>query len=200
MGKTQLDTIARLSHHAIVERIRTRLRNRTRVELHIAGFRPAAVAVMLLDAGDTTSVTFTLRSTNLRAHSGQVSLPGGQCDPSDASAAATAVRECYEEIGVQPRILDILGAMDDEPTSTGFVITPVVTELKIKPEYIPNPHEVAQVFEAPLAIFADRSGAKPMGERRLAGKTYPRRLYRYRNHSIQGATARILEQLTDLIG
>jgi hypothetical protein len=89
--------------------------------------------------------------------------------------------------------------LDDVPTPSGFVITPVVGVLTSPCDYQPNPHEVAQVFEAPLATFADRDAAEDMGERENWGVRYRLRAYPYQSHRIWGATARVLESLFDVL-
>lgn len=183
----------------LIARLRSRLASRKRRALDIDGFDPAAVAVVLREQGGAPWVILTQRSSTLRSHAGQVSLPGGRSDHDDDSAIATAVRECHEEVGLLPTSLQILGALDDEPTTSGFVITPVLTALKNQPHYQPNPNEVAEVFEAPLSAFADRSQAEDTGRYTVCGAVYTARAYRYRHHRIQGATARILEQLNDLV-
>ena len=175
------------------------MHGRERHTLQFDGFRAAAVAVLLVEHDGTASVVLTLRTQSLRAHSGQVSFPGGTRDEEDGSVITTAIRECWEELGIAPLRTDVLGMLDDEPTTSRFVITPVVFALQARPHYVPNPDEVAQVFEAPLAVFADRSQAVDLGTYSLAGMTYASRAYHYQEHCIQGATARILERMNDLI-
>lgn len=182
-----------------MERLRLRLAERASRRLSFAEHRPAAVAVLLRDIAGHTHVTLTQRSPMLRAYSGQIAFPGGVRDPDDASPIATALRESKEEIGVDPAWVRILGLMDDEITSTGFIITPVVAELVALPRYMPNPAEVAQVFEAPVTAFSDPSIAEYLGERTVQGVHYRVRAYPYLEHRVQGITARILEQLSELI-
>jgi 8-oxo-dGTP pyrophosphatase MutT (NUDIX family) len=186
-------------HDLALARIRAYLSGRQPNRLALEGFRLAAVAVLLSDRDGVTHVTLTERAATLRAHSGQVSLPGGVRDPDDPSFVATAVRECQEEIGLEPSWIRVLGMMDDEITSSSFIITPVIAELASTPRYAPNPAEVARVFEAPLAAFADRAGARDLGEHSVGDLVYPMRAYRYRDHEVTGATARILERLSDVI-
>lgn len=189
-----------LSHAQIVERVRERLHERTRRELTIAGFRAAAVAIMLFAEHDQTWVTLTRRSPALRAHSGQISLPGGVRDPGDASPADTALRESWEELGVAPDQQLVLGALDDELTPTGFVITPVITTLASRPAYAPNPSEVDVVIEVPLLVFSNPGRVEDLGQRTIHGIVCAMRAVEYDGHRITGATARILDRLATLIG
>ncbi|HUS64532.1 MAG TPA: CoA pyrophosphatase [Kofleriaceae bacterium] len=188
-----------MTHAEVVAALEALLPARARVELAIEGYRPAAVALLLVDRGGAPHVPFIVRPEAMRAHSGQIALPGGVRDPDDRSFADTARREAFEELGIAPEHVRVLGMLDDVPTPTRFVITPVVGVLTAPCDYLPNPHEVAQVFEAPLATFADRDAAEDMGEREHWGVRYQLRAYPYESHRIWGATARVLESLFDLL-
>ena len=179
-------------------RIRDRLRGRVRRRLRDAALRPAAVAIILLDIDGVLHVALTRRASRLRTHPGEITLPGGVRDAEDASMVATALRESHEELGVAPHLLEVLGLLDDEPTTSGYVITPVVTRPERRPSYVINPAEVDEVCEVPLAVFADRARAEDLGTCTLAGMRYPVRAYHHGPHRITGATARILEALSDL--
>lgn len=140
----------------------------------------------------------TRRASGLRTHPGEITLPGGARDVGDVSPAATALRESHEELGVAPHLLEVLGLLDDEPTTSGYVITPVVTWLEQRSPYVLDPAEVDAVCEIPLAVFADRTMAEDLGSCTLAGLVYPVRAYHHGPHRITGATARILESLSGL--
>jgi 8-oxo-dGTP pyrophosphatase MutT (NUDIX family) len=182
-----------------VARLRARLGGREPRRVVLASHRAAAVAVLLVDRGGEAYVPLTVRSMDLRQHSGQIALPGGVRDDGDVSFAATALRESWEELGVDPGRLEVLGMLDDVPTPTGFVITPVVTLFCGSQVYAPNPSEVSDVFEAPLNLFAHRETAEVIGEREMFGFRYVLRAYYWNKHRIWGATARILEGLSDLV-
>src|SRR5436190_2154986 len=88
----------------------------------------AAVAIALTEAGDGrggTSLLLTLRAAGLRAHRGQWALPGGRCDAGETPLEA-ALRELHEELGLEPGRESVLGLLDDYPTRSGYLITPVV--------------------------------------------------------------------------
>lgn len=99
------------------------------------------------------TVLLTERTMHLSTHSGQIAFPGGKVDELDADAAATALREAQEEVGLDPRFVQVLGVMPDYVTGSSFVITPVVA--LVQPGFVltPNPFEVADVFEVPLAFL-----------------------------------------------
>ncbi len=185
-------------HAATVSRLRKVLSQRPRARVAVEGFRPAAVAVLLVNRGGETYLPFTVRSTGLRSHSGQISLPGGVREADDSSLAATACREAEEELGIVARDLELLGVVDPVPTPTGFLITPVVAEMMNPPSYAANRDEVAEVFEAPLSLFADPTAMIHMGAREYRGIKYRLIAFRYERHVIWGATARIMAQLAAL--
>jgi 8-oxo-dGTP pyrophosphatase MutT (NUDIX family) len=98
----------------------------------------------------------------MRSHAGQVAFPGGKSDPSDDSLLVTALREAEEELGITRANVDVLGALDDTLTVTGFTITPWVAWLAQAANVHPNPSEVARAFAPPLRTFLEpASGARP---------------------------------------
>jgi 8-oxo-dGTP pyrophosphatase MutT (NUDIX family) len=114
------------------------------------GRRPAGVAVVLLpDDEGRACLLLTKRTRGLRSHSGQWALPGGRLDP-DETARGAALRELAEEVGLVLGDEAILGLLDDYPTRSGFVITPVVVWAGADVVLTPSPHEVASVHRIPL--------------------------------------------------
>jgi 8-oxo-dGTP pyrophosphatase MutT (NUDIX family) len=109
--------------------------------------KPAAVAIALVeddDAPGRTTLLLTLRAAGLRAHRGQWALPGGRCDEGETSIEA-ALRELDEELGLALGAADVLGLLDDYPTRSGYLITPVVVWAATRTAVSPNPAEVASV-------------------------------------------------------
>ena len=112
----------------------------------------AAVAIALTEAGDAadgTAMLLTLRAAGLRAHSSQWALPGGRCDEGETQVAA-ALRELHEELGLELGPDDVLGLLDDYPTRSGYLITPVVVWAAPSAAISPNPDEVASVHRIAL--------------------------------------------------
>jgi 8-oxo-dGTP pyrophosphatase MutT (NUDIX family) len=112
----------------------------------------AAVAIALVEARDGSSGTallLTLRAAGLRAHRGQWALPGGRCDQGETPVAA-ALRELHEELGLELKPADVLGLLDDYPTRSGYLITPVVVWAGKGASVSPNPAEVASVHRIAL--------------------------------------------------
>ena len=115
----------------------------------------ASVLVPIVAHPQGLTVLFTQRTTHLKAHSGQVSFPGGRAEPGDASAEFTALRESQEEIGLPPERVEILARLSDYHTRTGYRVTPIVGLLTPPLELVPDPREVAEVFEVPLSFLLD---------------------------------------------
>jgi 8-oxo-dGTP pyrophosphatase MutT (NUDIX family) len=117
--------------------------------------KPAAVLLLVVNHRADPAVVFTQRTAHLADHAGQISFPGGRCDPGDGTPERTALREAEEEIGLAPEAVEILGRMPEYRTSTGFCVTPIVGWAEPPLAYRADPHEVAEVFEVPLAFLLD---------------------------------------------
>ena len=156
---------------------------------------PAAVLVGVTP-DPAPAVLLTKRNERLRRHAGQVSFPGGRIDPADADAAAAALREAREEVGIDPGDVDVLGALGDFLTGTGFRITPVLGLLPPGLTYRPAPEEVDAVFHYPLARLLDPEA--PRRERQVRdGVARDVWVWPHPDHTIWGATAAILVHLAD---
>lgn len=114
---------------------------------------PAAVLIALVERPDGLNVLYTERSPDLRAHSGQVSFPGGRIDPGDEGPAAAALREASEEVGLERHEAEVLGYMPLYFTGSNYLITPVVARVTPSKPFVPNPAEVRSVFEVPLDLL-----------------------------------------------
>lgn len=122
-----------------------------RSEPHFVARPPTQAAVLLpLVLRDELTVLLTERTAHLSTHSGQVAFPGGKRDPDDVDAAATALREAHEEVGLDAAYVQVLGTLPVYATGTGFQVTPVVALVDPAAPLRPNPYEVADIFEVPL--------------------------------------------------
>ena len=148
---------------------------------------PAAVLVPLVNRDDGLTVLLTQRSADLPDHPGQISFPGGRIEPVDVDAGAAALREAHEEIGLPGARVSLLGSLATYDTVTGYRVTPVVGWVEPPFAVTPDPVEVADVFEVPLAFLLDPANqqrhfrmqglvrrdywAIPYGERYIWGAT-----------------------------
>jgi len=159
----------------------------------------AAVLVPIVDHPSGLTVIFTQRTAHLKAHSGQVSFPGGRAEPEDPTPEFTALREAQEEIGLAAERVEVLARLSDYHTRTGFRVTPVVGLVTPPVELVPDPREVEEVFEVPLAFLLD-PGNHRRETRELQGRTVGYYVMRYGAHTIWGATAGILMNLYRHLG
>ena len=131
---------------------------------HLGRFKPRSIdseemrraAVLLLlreNAEKSLSVVLTRRAEKMGIHSGQVALPGGGLWE-DESPKQAALREAHEEIGLLPDNVEVIGRLSDMITVTHFHVAPMVGWLKSDQEFIPEPAEVARVFDVPLSVLA----------------------------------------------
>lgn len=160
-----------------------------------SGFGAAKASVLLpIVVRQEPMVLFTRRTDTLARHSGQVSFPGGRSEPGDLSPVETALRETFEETGIAPAYVTVAGYLDRYLTGTGFDIHPVVGVLAEGFALVPDPREVAQIFEVPLAFLRD-----PANRRRelrdIAGRQRRFYAFTYKEHEIWGATAAIIVNL-----
>lgn len=155
-----------------------------------AKLTPAAVLLPLI-ARDEPAVLFTERSPHLARHAGQVSFPGGRVEDSDISLVQTALRETQEETGIDPSFVTVAGFLDAYETGTGFAILPVVGLLSEGFALMPQPTEVARVFEVPLGFLLDPSN-RQKNQTEWMGRMRTFYSFRYNGHYIWGATAAML--------
>jgi 8-oxo-dGTP pyrophosphatase MutT (NUDIX family) len=143
-----------LAHHPPLDKLLTADERERQQQNAQAPLKEAAVLLLVVNHADPC-VVFTQRTAHLADHAGQISFPGGRCDPGDDTPVRTALREAQEEIGLDPGTVEILGRMPEYHTSTGFRVTPVVGWAEPPLAHRPDPHEVADVFEVPLAFLLD---------------------------------------------
>lgn len=175
------------------------LRNADWPEAAQGKHQPAAVLVPLVERGEETpTVLLTRRTDHLHHHPGQVSFPGGRKEEQDDSLVETALRETEEEIGLERGHVELLGALPDYYTGTGFRVTPVVGFVRPPFTLQLDSFEVAEAFEVPLSHFLD-----PANHQRhsLVHEGFERQFYAmpYQGHFIWGATAGIIMSLYQLV-
>jgi len=157
---------------------------------------PAAVLFPIVQRGSGETVLLTQRTAHLRDHAGQISFPGGRVEADDPSPLHTALRETEEEIGLAREHVEILGFLPEYHTGTGFRVTPVVALLTPPFELAPDPFEVAEVFEVPLAFLLDPANHK---RHSLHYRGALRHFFAmpYGDYFIWGATAGMIRSLSE---
>lgn len=157
--------------------------------------REAAALILLIPGVEDVVLPLTVRSERLKNHSGEVSLPGGSADPGDGSPAATALRESYEELGIDPAAVEVWGSLTPIyiPPSN-FRLTAVVGFTPEMPALRPNPREVAAVLLPRLGQLLDPANVRvEEWERRGMQVRVP--FFAVEGHKVWGATALILSEL-----
>lgn len=156
--------------------------------------KPAAVLVPVVARPGGLTILLTHRGSRLRAHSGQISFPGGKVDPGDPGPLGTASREAREEIGLDPAFIELLGYGDAYGSSSGYIVTPVVGLVREGFQLSPNPFEVEEIFEVPAAFLMDPVNHEAQ-VRRWNGRLRQYYAMPFERHYIWGVTAGILRNL-----
>lgn len=167
---------------------------------HEAGrqaLEPAAVLLLVVNRPEPV-VVLTQRTSHLAHHAGQIALPGGRREGADDSPEGTALREAREEIGLDAARVELLGRLPEYRTSTGFAVTPVVGWAEPPLAYVPDPHEVARVFEVPLGFLLDAANHR-YESAFYRGRTRHYWAMPYGEHYIWGATAGMLVTFQRLV-
>ncbi len=185
------------------EHVKSCLENiqRTNQSAYSSHLRHAAVLMPLFVDEGEWKVLFTRRSDVVQDHKGQVSFPGGAADASDESPEDTARREMFEEIGIHPEAVDLLGRMNDMPTITSYLITPIVGVISWPVKLEANPDEVARVFSIPLCWLANETHHEERLYRLPDGSEHPVIYFsEYDGELLWGVTARIVLEFLALTG
>jgi 8-oxo-dGTP pyrophosphatase MutT (NUDIX family) len=151
---------------------------------------PAAVLLAFVEKKGIPHIVFTRRTMTVATHKGQISFPGGMVEAGDRDADETALREAFEEIGLPPQNVQIVGYLDGLKTVTDLWITPVVGMVTSPVEYVLQEAEVAEVFEVPLAELRCLNSWH-LEAREYRGAVYQDRRFRFGDRLIWGATGRI---------
>ena len=204
MGNTIGFPIIPLFHHSNIpvfpmeERIKEILACREKACIDQPGLARAAVLIPLFKKNGEYYVLLTRRTDKVRHHKGQISFPGGRQDPGE-DFLATALREAKEEMGIEAKDVRILGELDDMCTvASDFCISPFVGLIPYPYPFKINRHEIEEIIEVPLSTFMDESKFRQELQMRN-GESLQVYFYQHDEHTIWGATARILKQLMDLI-
>jgi len=201
------DAFSKSASHSIsgpsaesIRRLHALLQSRERARIAGSGAREAAVLVPIVASPRGLELLCFMRSTTVLEHKGEVCFPGGAVEPDDADVVSAALREANEELGIEPRDVDVIGMLDDVLTTvSNYVIVPVVGFIAQPRELVPDPREVARPILAPLMELA-RRGSEKLEVRGSDGKTRHVYSYDFGADRIWGATARIIHNLFSLWG
>ena len=182
-----------------LQRLRRILSRRTKQSLDDPTLTPAAVLLLLYLKDGEYHVLFNRRSQAVGNHKGEVSFPGGTKDQQDPDLLATALRETWEEMGIHPEDVTILGELDEVATRTHFAIHTFVGTLAYPYPFRVSEAEVEEVIEIPLAALRDVRNRREEARLLDSGQLARRYSYAYNQHLIYGATATILTQLLELV-
>jgi 8-oxo-dGTP pyrophosphatase MutT (NUDIX family) len=183
------------------ERLHEALTTRTPDSVTEWESRPAAVLVPLFHHREAWHLMYTRRTDSVESHPGQVAFPGGAVEPTDGTPAAAALREAWEEVGLPPDQVRILGQMNPMATVSQFMVTPIVAQIPWPFDIQINPAEVASTFEVPLSFLQDPDNLETrQREPFIPGRPIEVLYFRpYYDEVIWGVTARITVDLLSLI-
>ena len=184
---TRAEIVSRLAASPPIEELLTADDLERQQEISRSPLKAAAVLLLVVNHPADPTVVFTQRTAHLADHAGQISFPGGRVEEGDETPEHTALREAEEEIGIARGQVELLGRLPEYHTGTGYRVTPIVGWAEPPLTYSPDPHEVADVFEVPLAFLLDAGNhryesafyrgrmrnywAMPYGERFIWGAT-----------------------------
>jgi len=171
---------------------------RQKMSLSDRGLTEAAVLIPVFCKDGEYHILFTQRSDQVPHHKGQISFPGGGRHEADASLADTALRESWEEIGLESRDAEVLGELDDTPTTTSsFNISPFVAFIPYPYQFTLSPYEIKEVFSVPVSALLHK--AKMKEERyTFEDEVFIGYSYEYEGRVIWGATAKIVQQFLEV--
>lgn len=181
-----------------VKRLKAVLAARDRWQIADETLTSAAVLIPIFIHEDRHHLLFTRRTNTLRDHKGQISFPGGRCEPDDDSPLETALRESREEIGLDPEVVEIIGPIDDRPTMhTNYLITPYAGLIPWPVDLKIDPVEVAEIITVPIPVLLGKDAVKQEDDP-LNDGTSEGFFYYHDGHIIWGATARVLRQFLEI--
>ena len=163
-----------------------------------SGLTPAGVLLLLYPKDGELCVLLNKRTSRVEHHKGEISFPGGSQDPEDATILDTALREAFEEMGIQGEHVEVLCQLDQVTTRSGFAITPFVGIIPPSYPFKASGIEVAEVLEVPLSTLLAPATRRQEARAWTNGATQEH-AYAYGEHLIWGATARMLTQFLGLI-
>ncbi len=181
----------------VAEKIAQALQARSPQAVAGNGHKPAAVLIPIQERQDGDYLVLTKRADHLRTHRGQIAFPGGRVDPCDGDVIETALRECYEEIGIGPECVRILGRLDEFTAGYGLVVTPVVGVIPAHCEFRIDPAETTAVASVSIRSLMEPPNFTTDDDRSPGG--HPSYHFYVNGWDVWGVTARIIVQFLELV-
>lgn len=182
----------------MLDEILRRVRNHTPRLMPPDGRLPEAAVLMPITRAAEPELVLTLRASGLSTHGGEVAFPGGRRDPEDPNLMQTALRESFEEVGLPPGMVEIVGPLSSVVSRYGIHVTPFVGVVPDYVEYQPNADEIAAVFTVPLSFFC-KDPCEMAQRQDHQGRRWLVPCYRYGEYKIWGLTALMIIELVNLV-
>lgn len=153
-----------------------------------ASDQPEAAVLVPITDEETPRLVLTRRASHMSSHAGEVAFPGGKKDHDDRSIVATALRESHEEIGLEPKEVEVIGALSPARSKFGLMVTPIVGIIHPDQNFVPNEEELDRIFTVPLNYFMENEPSH-IHEATYEGVTFQVPSFNYQGNIIWGLTA-----------
>jgi 8-oxo-dGTP pyrophosphatase MutT (NUDIX family) len=183
----------------LTEALKDLMTRRTPPIIETNGANDAAVLLLVDQRSDDYYLLLTVRSNHVRLHKGEIAFAGGRPEFVDSDLKATALRETWEEMGIQETDVTILGQLDPVLTRTDFLVTPYVGLIPYPYTFTTNEREVSEILEVPLGSLLDLANTRHETRVNRAGVLDRRHAYAFGSHLIYGATAWIMTQFLGMV-
>lgn len=181
------------------ERVKQILSQRETKRVNATGLTSSAVLVPFFKKDGEWHLLLTKRTDTVENHKGQISFPGGRKDESDRDLLETALREGFEEVGLDPEAVEVLGELDEERTiNSNFIMHPFLAVIPYPYDFKLSEQEVKELVEIPVSVLMDESNFQEEATTH-EGETIPAYFYHYEDRVVWGATARILKKTLDIL-
>lgn len=171
--------------------IKEALSSREKRSISFPDYRKSAVMMLFMEKDGEPHVLLSLRTDRVSTHKGQVSFPGGSYDETDRDFLETALRETFEEVGIEPSEIEVLGEYDEYISIAGFHVYVYAGALNRPVEYKISADEIEEILEVPFSLFYNESYDR-CEKVTYAGRDFDVYYYNFKNSTIWGLTARIL--------
>lgn len=182
----------------LTDRIRRTLSDNPGNVIDDPSLTPAGVMLLVYPKNGEYCVLLNKRSNKVDDHKGEISFPGGRKDANDPTLLDTAMRETHEEMGINPQHIEVLGELDDQPTTSRYLIRPYAATIPYPYDFSPSEIEVAEVLEVPISSLMDSNNRRDE-IRIINGNLDNTPAFAHNGHIIFGATARILHRFLQLL-